>query len=379
GLLYVGDSKMGAIQTRRFIHEKGDYYLVPLSATQVPESVLSSYLMEREQTAQELTGVYRDLDSVEPTKIAEAFEIKVNPTIEVEGKEITWKERHLVVRSIKIAEAAQKSLKERVQQAQVELVQLNQPRKGKKRLTQLSDYQNEAERIIEKYQVEGLLKVEYVVERKSRQKRAYQGQPAQIIKEDLVTLSVQVDEVALTQKLNSCSWRVYATNSPSEQLSVTDGVMAYRDEYLVEKGFSRLKGFPLSLTPMYLQREDHITGLIRLLSIGLRLLTLLEFEMRRSLSQNDEKISGIYPGNPKRKTARPSSELLLAAFKEITLVSVEVAVGRNRHLTKFSPVHHQILRGLNIPLKIYTNLTEHEGPLPSSSGAPSLIVPHLRE
>jgi transposase len=95
GLLYVGDSKMGAIQTRRFIHENGDYYLVPLSATQVPESVLSSYLMEPDQTAQELTGVYRDLDSVEPTKIAEAFEIQVNPTIEVEGKEITWKERHL--------------------------------------------------------------------------------------------------------------------------------------------------------------------------------------------------------------------------------------------------------------------------------------------
>ena len=42
----------------------------------------------------------------------------------------------------------------------------------------------------------------------------------------------------------------------------------------MEHSFGRLKGHPLSLSPMYLQREDHIKGLIRLLSIGLRLLTL---------------------------------------------------------------------------------------------------------
>lgn len=140
-----------------------------------------------------------------------------------------------------------------------------------------------------------------------------------------------------------------------------------------------MKGFPLSLTPMYLQREDHIIGLIRLLSIGLRLLTLLEFEMRRSLNSYDEKISGIYPGNPKRKTTRPSSELLLAAFKEITLVSVPIALGGHRYLTKFSPVHQQILIRLNIPLKIYTNLANDEGPPPSTSGEPSVMVSHLRE
>lgn len=379
GLLYVGDCKMGAIQTRGFIQEKGDYYLVPLSATQIPESVLKSYLDEREQKGQELTAVYREDNAGKPTKIAEAFEVEVNATIEREGKEITWKERQLVVRSIKIAAAAQKSLKERVQQAQIEIAKLNQTRKGKKRLTKLSAYQDEAERIIERYQVEGLLNIEYVVEKTSRHQRAYRGKPAQIIKEESVTLSVTVDEVALTQKLNSCGWRVYATNSPSEQLSLTDGVRAYRDEYLIEKGFSRLKGFPLSLTPLYLQREDHITGLIRLLSIGLRLLTLLEFEMRRSLSQNDENVSGIYPGNPKRKTARPTSEILLAAFKEITLVRFKVAGRTHRVLTRLSPVQHQILRGLNLTIKIYTNLGDYEEPLPSTSGHSALILSHLRE
>jgi transposase len=38
GLLWVGDSKMGALATRRHIHEADHYYLVPLARTgQVPE------------------------------------------------------------------------------------------------------------------------------------------------------------------------------------------------------------------------------------------------------------------------------------------------------------------------------------------------------
>jgi len=37
-------------------------------------------------------------------------------------------------------------------------------------------------------------------------------------------------------------------------------VLAYREEYLVEPNFGRLKGKPLSLTPMYLQNDQHARG-----------------------------------------------------------------------------------------------------------------------
>ena len=60
----------------------------------------------------------------------------------------------------------------------------------------------------------------------------------------------------------------------------------YRDEYIIELGFGRLKGKPLFVTPMYLQRDDHATGLIRLLTIGLRVLTLLEFVACSNLFYN---------------------------------------------------------------------------------------------
>ena len=51
-------------------------------------------------------------------------------------------------------------------------------------------------------------------------------------------------------------------------------MLAYRSAYLVERSFGRLKGRPLSLTPMYVQRDDHATGLIRLLAVAWRVLTL---------------------------------------------------------------------------------------------------------
>jgi transposase len=58
---------------------------------------------------------------------------------------------------------------------------------------------------------------------------------------------------------------------------------------------------------MYLNRDDHATGVIRLVSIGLRVLTLLEFLVRRQLAQEEGALAGLYAGNPKRTTDRPLS------------------------------------------------------------------------
>ncbi len=140
------------------------------------------------------------------------------------------------------------------------------------------------------------------------------------------------------------------------EFGLKQAVRAYRDEYLMEQGFARLKNFPLSLTPIYLQREDHITGLIRLLSIGLRVLNLLEFQVRHNLEKEKEKLAGLYVGNPKRETARPSAEIILAAFKEITLLLIEVKNEIYAHLTALSFLQKRILALLGFPISIYTQL-----------------------
>jgi transposase len=69
-------------------------------------------------------------------------------------------------------------------------------------------------------------------------------------------------------------------------------VLAYRNEYLVERAMGRLKGSPLSLTPMDLERDDYASGLIRVISLGLRVLTFLEFSVRQGLAASKTTLAG---------------------------------------------------------------------------------------
>jgi transposase len=102
------------------------------------------------------------------------------------------------------------------------------------------------------------------------------------VKEDHhAPVEVRVDEAALESAVRRLGWRIDSTNQPSADLSLAQAVLAYRSAYQVERSLGRLKGRPLSLRPMYVQRDDHATGLMRLLSIALRVLTLLEFVVRR--------------------------------------------------------------------------------------------------
>lgn len=110
------------------------------------------------------------------------------------------------------------------------------------------------------------------------------------------------------------------------------------------------------------QQDERATGLIRLLSVGLRVLTLLEFIVRRNLAAERGKLAGLYAGNPKRTTAQPTAERLLEAFKDITASGVhswtivEEPHQIRRHLTALSVLQQRILTLSGFPLDIYTNL-----------------------
>jgi transposase len=135
--------------------------------------------------------------------------------------------------------------------------------------------------------------------------------------------------------------------------------VASRSESLIERGFRRLKGQPLSLTPMYLEREDHVTGLIRLLSGGWRVLTLLECVVRRRLTAAGVALAGVYTGNPTRATTQPTAERLLETFQEVTLTVIQEGGDKRWHLTPLSPVQQRILALLDFPLDVYTRLGAH--------------------
>jgi transposase len=127
--------------------------------------------------------------------------------------------------------------------------------------------------------------------------------------------------------------------------------------YLIERCFGRYKGKSLGLTPIYLASDDRVKGLIRLLSLGLRILCLLEFSVRCALEPDQQKLPGLYAGNPKRATTRPTAELLLRAFRGITLTIMEINGVIQRFLSPLSELQQRILKLLNCPDAIYLALT----------------------
>jgi transposase len=229
-------------------------------------------------------------------------------------------------------------------------------RRGKARIADASTAQQLVTHILARFDVAELLRVSVTEQIEQQRVRAYRERPAYLRERRNLTLTHAIDTVALSAAILQLGWRVYVTNQPVEQLATTQVVLAYREEYLVERSLGRLKGQPLSLTPLYVERDDHATGLIRLLAIALRVLTLLEFVVRRRLRQEEEVLSGLYAGNPKRATGRPTTERLLEAFRGITLTILVEPHQTRRHLTTLSPLQQRILALLGFPSTIYTKL-----------------------
>jgi hypothetical protein len=85
--------------------------------------------------------------------------------------------------------------------------------------------------------------------------------------------------------------------------------------------------------------------------------------MARELAEHQDKLAGLYAGNPKRTTSRPTAEALLTAFKGIDLAVVTIGDQLRRHVTPLSQLHKKILSLLDFPADIYSQLVgEFPGP-----------------
>jgi transposase len=114
---------------------------------------------------------------------------------------------------------------------------------------------------------------------------------------------------------------------------------------------------------MYLQDEGRMQGLVYLLSLALRLLTLLEWVARERLREERAKLRGVYAGQPGRKTDRPSAELLLRAMKDISVSVVEANGQTHTLLSPLTDVQRRLLQLWDLPPDLYEKLL-HGFPIP---------------
>jgi transposase len=370
--LYIGDSKMAALNIRAFLQHGEDYYLVPLPMTGEVPDLLATLLEPVWNNPQSLELIYAPCDeSDKKAKIKRkrllglGYETSRSQKAEVDGHLVIWEERLLVVYSHAHARRARRGLAQRLERAERALRALTPPRaRGKRQWENLEALQVEVRAILKRRRVEGLLEVSYVRETERRRVRKYRDRPTRTEERVRHVVQVKRNAIAIQEVRRLMGWRLYATTAPKVKMPLTKAVQVYRGAPRIDRNFRRLKGHPLGIRPLYVQREDHARGMVRLLSLALRVLTLVEHVVRERLQATGETLPGLYAGNPRRQTARPTTERLLKAFKGITRTVVHLPEQTIRHTTPLSSLQKRILALIGLSPAIYQTLVVPVDPIP---------------
>ena len=369
GVLYVGDCKMAAMNTRCYVAAQHDYYLCPLPAVQMPKEALQTLLESVWTGKQSLVPVYRPLEreTEQPEHIADGFCYTVTLKSDYEGNAIEWQEQRLVVHSLKQAAAQEKALAARLEKAEQAIAKLNLRGRGRKCMDE-NELSTKVNAILERHGVADLLTIETIPETKKVHKRAYGQRADETVTTTTVTVRTSRNVNAYAETVRNLGWKVFVCNDL--ELSLTEAVLAYRDEYIIERGFNRFRGKMLGITPLFLNSTTRIKGLIRLLSIALRVLCLTEFKVRKALQEQDAKLDNIYAGNPKRATAKPTTEMMLRAFCGLNLIVININGTDCCYMTQLNTVQLRILALLGFPPSLYEAIARQSDELAVRMGEP---------
>jgi transposase len=352
--LLVGDSKLSSLGNRVQLHLEKGYYLTPLAMTGQWPDILRQWVLKPPFEVQDI--YLPDLDQEDPAYRGFAMELGTLTQHPQTGKAMGWMEQIFVVCSTRTARRQIHGLHARLRRAEKALDKLiKRPGSDAKELRQ------RAEAILSKNKVQDYLQVtvrEHVTgeERLKGAGRPGPNRPKQIVETHTLRLTAvrQMDAIKQAEKL--AGWRLYVTNVAPEAMALEQSINYYRDEWQPERGFHRWKRGGLPALPIYLKYESRIRGLMALLSVGLRVLTLVEFVVRRELGQHQTKIAGLYEGSPKRATDRPTTERLFRAFKGIVLYSSRTNGQVSYQLSSLSDLQEQILDLMLLPVDLFTRL-----------------------
>jgi transposase len=367
GLLFVGDCKMSALDTRAYLARHQDWYLSPLPLTGATAEAMDVWITVgvTKREAGELTQIWRTNDRGHEVLAAEGYECE--RTCEAPGDAgdaATWRERVLVMRSPMHADQQAVGLEKRLCHAETKLAALTPPRgRGKRQMTDEATLVAAIDLVLKEDRVAGLLSVTW--EKQVEQTTQYVGRGRGSVRREkrviqktryhITHIARQADTIAaLSQRFG---WKAFVTNAGQKRLSLQEAVLCYRHEYRVERIFNRLKS-RVHIAPLFVKLNEQIEGLTYLLTLGVRVLTVTEFVLRRSLEQAQASLPGLHPENKQKVTDKPTAERILKAFSDVSLTIIKTAAGEDilRRLTPLSELQEDILQRLGLGVTLYRQL-----------------------
>jgi transposase len=328
GLLFVGDCKMSALETRAYLARQQDFYLSPLPLTGATAEAMDAWItagvMQGERG--ELERIVRTNDRGHKVLAAEGYECERPCEAPDEaGDAAAWPERVLVVRSPMHADQQAAGLEKRLRHAETKLAALTPPRgRGKRQITDEATLLAAIDLVLTEHRVDGLLSVTW--EKQVEQTTHYVGRGRGSVHREkrviqktryhITHIARQADTIAaLRQRFG---WKAFVTNATPQRLSLQEAVLCYRHEYRVERIFHRLKS-RVHIAPLFVKLNDQIEGLTYLLTLGVRVLTVTEFVLRRSLETEQARLPGLHPENKQKMTDKPTAERILKLDPQVFL------------------------------------------------------------
>ncbi len=316
--LFLADSKASSWSNRGQIDRDGGIYCFPVVMSGHRPKLLHDWVFHPPTPVQD---IYLPTQETTEAPVGEGFEIHLGSLwLDPNNQQWhRWLERWLVIRSHALAARQIKGLEQRLQKVETALTKLaSKPGQDAQTL------QEKVDKLLETYRLKEYLNV--TINKQIRYPKVYStpgrpttGRSFRRVRQTTLTLTYQRQETALAEFYTLAGWRLYVTNAPLERLSLQESVFYYREQWQPERGFHLFKRGRLPALPIYFQDEDRIRGLMFLLTLALRVFSLMEYVVRRQLSEQQQSLAGLYDGNLKRTTNRPTAERLLRAFCGVTL------------------------------------------------------------
>src|SRR5512147_1028726 len=289
GLLYSGDCKMAAVETRAEIAANQDFYLTRLPLTGAVQAQFSAWVeaaLVGEQAAQ-LIEIRR-----EDELIGRGYEFERPQSAVVGRDEHAWTERVQIIRSEAAAQSQAEALERRRKKTEAAVRGWTPPPgPGRAQFTTGWELERAVNALLAEQDAQGLLTVSWERQETSRTRYVGPGRGGPNrpkTREWSVRYQITAvtrDEAAIERLAARMGWQAQVTNAPASRLSLGDSVLGYRAGTCVERAFHQLKDQPLGIRPLCVHRDDQVRGLTHLLTLALRVLRLFEVLVRRGQDQ----------------------------------------------------------------------------------------------
>ena len=366
GLLFSGDCKMSSLEIRYHLVSTGHHYLCPLPLTGKTADAMEQWITQgiEKNGKKNLTSVFRENDKGEQLLVANGYELNRFQMLEKDGNEMRWEERILIVHSPTYAKKQSMGFETRLGKAQTKIEALTPQRgRGRRQITDEAELLHSIAKVLEECRVQDFLNVEYEKQVETTTKFVGKGRGSKNREKKIderiryQITSVGRDEKKIDEQKKRFGWKAFVTDLLVDALSLEDAVLTYRNEYRVERIFNRLKS-RLNIAPLFVRKDDQIEGLAYLLTLGVRVLTLIEFVIHRSLKQDNTGLAGMHPENGRKLANKPSAERIQKAFSKINLTIIRDMAGNVilRSLTPLTSLQEEIMQRLKIHPSVYHQL-----------------------